>query len=179
MRVTLTTSADRPERYLDLDHEREVVRLLGAQDELLGCLSWETIIDLILATAADAIGQEKRSCPRAPVALQVVYRSRDHEEGVSITRDIGAGGMFIETSTPLPLRTELSVDFVLPDPPFEHVRAKARVAWVREVAERIVFLPGMGVQFVDIHSQARAAILRLVHSLNASRGSATPSQTSE
>lgn len=174
MRVTLTSPADRPERYLELDHEREVVRLLGAHDELLGCVSWEALITLIVTAAADATGPEKRSSPRAPVALRVSYRTRDHEEIVGVTRDIGGGGTFIETATPLPRGTELIVDFVLPDPPFEHVRATARVAWVREVAERILFLPGMGVQFVDIDSQVRAAIQQLVLRLNESRGTADP-----
>lgn len=179
MRVMLTTPAELPERYLDLDHEREVVRLLGANDEPLGTVSWELLIKLIIANAADAAGQEKRSSPRAAVALRIAYRTRDHEEGVSVTRDIGAGGTFIETATPLPLGTELSVDFVLPDPPFEHIRAKARVAWVRQVAERILFLPGMGVKFVDIDTEARAAIQELVRRLNESRGGADSSLTPE
>lgn len=179
MRVTLTSPADRPERYLELDHEREVVMLLGAQDELLGSVRWEVLIKLIVTAAADGEGQEKRSSPRAPVALRVSYRTRDQEEVVSVTRDIGGGGTFIETATPLPRGTELTVDFVLPDPPFEHVRAKARVAWAREVAERIIFLPGMGVQFVDIDSQVRAAIQQLVLRLNESRGNADPLQTPE
>lgn len=100
MRVTLTTSDDRLGRYLDSDHEREVVRLLGSEEELLGTLSWERLIRLILASAAEATRQESRSFPRAPVALRIAYKARNHEADVSVTRDIGPGGTFIETAKP-------------------------------------------------------------------------------
>lgn len=178
MRVPLTSPDDHPERFLLLDREREVVLLLGAQEEPLGSVSWEVLIKLIVGSAAEAAGKDKRSSPRAPVALRIAYRTGDQAEGVSVTRDIGAGGMFIETAQPLPPGTELTLDFVLPDPPFEHLRAKARVAWVRDAAERYWFLPGMGVQFVDLDPQAHAAIRALVLRLNESRGttdSASPS----
>lgn len=170
MRLTLTSRDDGPRRYLDLDHEREVVRLLGAQEELLGSVTWETLITLICASAAELAGREKRSSARAPVALRVAYGTRHHDEGVSVTRDIGAGGLFIETARPFPAGTELSVSFVLPDPPFERISAKARVAWVRHTAERCLLLPGMGLQFVDIDPLARRAIQELVRMLNESRG---------
>ncbi len=171
MRLTLTSRDDGPQRYLDLDHEHEMVTLLGAQEEPLGSVTWETLITLICTSAADLTGREKRSSARAPVALRVAYGTRDREDGVSVTRDIGAGGLFIETAKPFPAGTELSVNFVLPDPPFERVSAKARVAWVRQAAERCLFLPGMGVQFVDIDPQARRAIQEFVRMLNDSRGS--------
>lgn len=172
MKVTLTSRDDGRERYLDLDEEREVVRLLGTKEEPLGSVTWATLIRLICMPAANMAGGEKRSSARAPVALRIAYRTGDHEEGISVTRDVGAGGLFIETAKPFPVSTALSVNFVLPDPPFERVTAQARVAWVRPTAERYLLLPGMGVQFVDIDPRTRGAIQELVRLLGESRGSA-------
>jgi uncharacterized protein (TIGR02266 family) len=87
----------------------------------------------------------------------------------SLTGGIGAGGLFIESSTPLPPGTELSVEFSLPDHPWEKHKAKAKVAWTRNKPERNLLFPGMGVKFTDIDEKARIELVELVDALNRSR----------
>jgi Tfp pilus assembly protein PilZ len=77
--------------------------------------------------------------------------------------------LFIESSSPLAMGTELSLEFTLPDRPLEKLRAKAKVAWVRNKPERYLLFPGMGVQFVDIDSNVQDLLVGLVEALNRSR----------
>jgi Tfp pilus assembly protein PilZ len=67
------------------------------------------------------------------------------------------------------LGTELSLEFALPDRPWEKLKAKAKVAWVRTKPERYLLFPGMGVQFVDIDRKAQDLLVELVEALNRSR----------
>jgi Tfp pilus assembly protein PilZ len=77
--------------------------------------------------------------------------------------------LFIESSSPLTLGTELSVEFALPDRPSETLKAKAKVAWVRHKPERYLLFSGMGVQFVEIDEKAQRMLVELVEALNRSR----------
>jgi len=110
-----------------------------------------------------------RAHPRAPLAIKVRYATQDGKQFESITGGIGGGGLFIESGTPLPVGSEVTVDFSLPDRPLERVKAKARVAWIRKKPERYLLFPGMGVQFTDIPPQARQQVIDLVAALNQNR----------
>ncbi len=78
---------------------------------------------------------------------------------------IGGGGLFIESTAPLPVGTKLTVEFVLPDRPAEWLEAKGAVAWVCPKADQYTFSPGMGVRFTDISAEARGRVMDLVKSL--------------
>jgi hypothetical protein len=73
-----------------------------------------------------------------------VYNAGWEEKRVSHWGHRG-GELFIESSSPLTLGTELSLEFALPDRPAETLKAKAKVAWVRHKPERYLLFPGMGV----------------------------------
>ncbi len=81
-------------------------------------------------------------------------------------------GVIIERSTPLAPGTELSVEFSLPDRPWEKHTAKTKVAWTRNKPERNLLFPGMGVKFIEIDEKARIELVELVDALNRSRVSA-------
>ena len=68
------------------------------------------------------------------------------------TRDISAGGLFIETSAKIPLGTIISVDLRFLK---RNLRVKAEAMW--ELRER-GRLTGIGFQFVELPDSARRAI---------------------
>lgn len=90
---------------------------------------------------------DRRLVRRAPLATQVQC-----EECMSLafSRDISLGGMFIETTAPLPVGSALTVRFNL-DPLDRVVTATAQVTYLVEKM-------GMGVLFSEISSQDLDAI---------------------
>jgi type IV pilus assembly protein PilZ len=156
-------------RILEIDAEQEVIMLHGATEELLGTLSWGAIIEQILAGDDDVRFAHARAHPRAPLAVRVHYTTPEGKQFDSLTGGVGAGGLFIESSAPLAPGTELSVEFALPDRPWEKHKAIAKVAWTRNKPERHLLFPGMGVQFIAIDEKARKELVDLVDALNRSR----------
>lgn len=76
---------------------------------------------------------------------------------------LGAGGMFIQSETPLPRDTLMKVRFRLEEDSPEFVEMEARVAWSQPpVAEDPSRDPGMGLEFTD-----RVAIAELARKIEA------------
>lgn len=172
MKLPIHSEAPAGIRFLEFDRESEMVFLDDAEGRRLHGVAWASLIRLIEVEGGKGDGAESRRVPRAALALQVTYRAPDVRERVTVTRDVGAGGMFIETATPLPRGKEIEVEFALPDPPFDRVRAKGRVAWTQAAAERLVFPPGMGLQFTEITPELQGDIAQLVTRLNDTRRAA-------
>ena len=169
MKLSVTTTEGHKGKVLEMNAEQEVVTLYSPTGELLGILSWEVVIEQILAGDDDARFAHARSHPRAPLAVKVRYTTPEGKQFDSLTGGIGAGGLFIESSAPLAPGTELSVEFALPDRPWEKHKATAKVAWTRNRPERHLLFPGMGVQFTNIDEKARKELVELVEALNRSR----------
>jgi type IV pilus assembly protein PilZ len=158
-------------KFLVVDTNEEVIMLLGQRGDLLGSVSWHEVIERILTNEDDTRFSHARAHPRAPLALKVRYTTPEGKQFESLTSGIGGGGLFIESSTPLALGTELAVEFALPDRPWEKHTAKAKVAWTRIKPERFLLFPGMGVQFTSIDEESRKELVDLVAALNRSRTS--------
>jgi len=169
MKVAVITTEGHGGKILEMNTEQEVVTLHGVTGEALGSLSWGAVIEQILASDDDVRFAHARSHPRAPLAVKVRYTTPEGKQFDSLTGGIGAGGLFIESSAPLAPGTELSVEFALPDHPWEKHKAKAKVAWTRNKPERHLLFPGMGVQFTNIDEKARKELVELVDALNRSR----------
>ena len=169
MKVAVITTEGHEGKFLELNTEQEVVTLHGVTGEALGALSWGAVIEQILASDDDVRFAHARCHPRAPLAVTVRYTTPERKQFDSLTGGIGAGGLFIESSAPLAPGTELSVEFALPDRPWEKHKAKAKVAWTRNKPERHLLFPGMGVQFTNIDEKARKELVELVDALNRSR----------
>ena len=82
---------------------------------------------------------DKRRFPRSPLATQIEY---EQCLSLALSRDVSLGGMFIETSDPLPADTMLNVRFNLDD------NGPAVIA-VARVAYQILRL-GMGIEFLEL-----------------------------
>jgi hypothetical protein len=82
---------------------------------------------------------DKRHFPRSPLATQI---ESEQCLSLALSRDVSLGGMFVETSDPLPVETMLNVRFNLDDDG-PVVIAMARVAYQ-------VMKLGMGVEFLEL-----------------------------
>ncbi|MEI8014713.1 MAG: PilZ domain-containing protein [Nitrospira sp.] len=169
MKFPVITTESHEGKVLEINACQEVLTLHSAMGKLLGTLSWGAVIEQILATDDDVRFAHARSHPRAPLAMKVRCTTSEGKQFDSLTGGIGAGGLFIESSSPLPPGTELSFEFSLPDHPWEKHKAKAKVAWTRNKPERHLLFPGMGVRFTDIDEKARIELVELVDALNRSR----------
>ncbi|GKS56630.1 hypothetical protein YTPLAS18_01570 [Nitrospira sp.] len=163
----LTVPANRRHsgKTLELDQAHEVLILRGVSGELIGSISWDSIIDQVLAYHEAKPPQESRREPRVSLALHVRYRTPDGQNFESRAGGIGGGGIFIESTEPLPAGTHLSLEFTLPDKPAEWLAARGVVAWVCPKADQYTCSPGMGIKFNEIASDARNKVVDLVRSI--------------
>lgn len=153
-------------KALDIDSETETMTVLGRAGEKLGTLSWEAVIDYIQGYVEEARPTRLRNHPRSRLSVKVRALASDSRRVESLTGEIGGGGVFIESGTPFPPGTELTLELVLPDHLPIPIQAKGIVTWVRPRPERYVFFPGMGVQFTEISEKGRERLLEMVKSLN-------------
>ena len=152
-------------KALDLDAAREVITLLGINGEPMGNLSWDFIIDQILAYRKPQASRETRNEPRVTLTFRVKYVTPEGQQFESRASGIGGGGLFIESLSTLPVGTKLALEFSLPAEPTEWLPAKGLVAWVCPKADQYTFSPGMGVRFTEINPDIRNRVLELVKSL--------------
>ena len=168
MKFPVTSTAGHQGKALVIDSDRETITVQDTSGQTLGDIPWGAVIEGVLA-GNDANFAHARAYPRAPLAVKVYCTTPDGQEFECLTGGIGGGGLFIESSSPLALGTELSLEFALPDRPWEKLKAKAKVAWVRNKPERHLLFPGMGVQFVDIDRKVQGLLVDLVEALNRNR----------
>jgi type IV pilus assembly protein PilZ len=170
MRLQVTATETHQGKALDIDCDRETITLVGLKGEQIGTVSWTSVINFIeQSDEQEAATRHARVHPRAPLALKIFYTTPEGKQFESITAGIGGGGLFIESSVPLPIGSELTVEFTLPDRPLRRLKAKGKVAWIRHKPERYLLFPGMGVQFVDIQDDTRQQVMELVTALNQNR----------
>lgn len=74
---------------------------------------------------------------------------------------MGGGGIFIEAMHPLPVGSDIVLDFSLPGKE-GHIRVEGLVVWVRSEFDSKGLKPGMGVQFKKVLEDDRGKILDLV-----------------
>jgi uncharacterized protein (TIGR02266 family) len=91
------------------------------------------------------IKNDKRAHMRMPVSLRVTYLSTGDLQKDLVT-DLSPGGLFVRTSKPLPIGTEVELEVCIADedPPM-HVRGK--VIWLRGKKGPH---EGMGIQFTGV-----------------------------
>ena len=165
MKFPVTTTEGHEGKILEMNADQEVVALHSATGELLGIVSWEAVIEQVLASNEDTRFAHARAHPRAPLAVKVRYTTPEGKQFDSLTGGIGAGGLFIESQNPLPSGTKITLEFSLPEKPSEWLPAKGLVAWVCPKADQYTFSPGMGVRFTEINPDIRNRVLELVKSL--------------
>lgn len=167
MKYPVSSSLRHRGKVLELDAEREIVTLRGINGEPIGGLSWDFVIDQILAYRKLPVQKEVRAEPRISLAFRVRYNTPEGQRFESRAGGIGGGGLFIESQTPLRVGTKLAMEFSLPSKPADWLPAKGVVAWVCPKADQYTFSPGMGVRFTEVTPEIRDRILELVKSQQA------------
>jgi uncharacterized protein (TIGR02266 family) len=99
--------------------------------------------------------QPKRRYRRRTVRVMVAYTGATGP-CVEAATTLGAGGLFIETETPLPEDTRVKLRFRVPGSELEH-EIEGRVVWRRPSLARSSYAPGMGIEFTDRGAAARLA----------------------
>jgi type IV pilus assembly protein PilZ len=114
---------------------------------------------------------------RIPINLLVDYNNDGHYL-FDFCKDLGTGGIFIETSSPLDQGTSLDLTFTIPDSK-ETLSTKGKVIWVQKpVTGRKDLTPGMGVQFVGFDGSQRSLLENFLNRFHGDRHTLTPTQHS-
>lgn len=86
---------------------------------------------------------DERESPRKSCSLTVDYQSQDSEHSEHIL-DIGTGGVFIETTEPIAVGQELTLNFTFPDSQ-DTIKVNGEIVWRNP--------KGIGVKFISITRQ--------------------------
>ena len=101
-------------------------------------------------------GRERREHKRINLEAEINFLGHDNFY-TGFSEDISNGGLFVATYQLKPTGTEVTIRFSLPDG--TEIEANAVVRWLREPREMDGDVPpGMGLQFVDLHPDARHLI---------------------
>jgi type IV pilus assembly protein PilZ len=163
IRLHVIATAAHKGKALELDCERETVTIRGARGDKLGTVTWGSLIEQVGSTHDAGRMVDAREQPRISLVFNVRYRTSTGKSLESRAGGIGGGGLFIESTAPLPVGTDLTMEFFLPDRPTERMEAKGTVAWVCPKSDQYTFSQGMGVRFTDISAQTRARIVDFVN----------------
>jgi type IV pilus assembly protein PilZ len=103
---------------------------------------------------------------RIPIQLLVDYRSGGNYL-FDFCKDLGTGGVFIQTDKPLDQGSNVSLTFTIPDSK-ETLETSGHVIWVQfpNPSDASV-TPGMGVQFDEFTSEQRKVMEDFVSRYNA------------
>jgi uncharacterized protein (TIGR02266 family) len=112
---------------------------------------------------------EDRTDHRVPIQMLVDYKSGGNYL-FDFCRDLGTGGVFIESQQPLPVGSEMELTFTIPDSK-ETLRTSGKVIWSQPpIAERKDVASGMGVQFSNFSDANRKTLDKFIERYGASRG---------
>jgi len=104
---------------------------------------------------------DRRRSQRSDLLVRVDYATVD-ELFSEFTRDINAGGLFIETEKPRPTGTVVSMHFNLPGSE-EPIQTRGTVVRISPGDDGSP--PGMGIEFDHLSDDARTRIDKLIRAL--------------
>jgi uncharacterized protein (TIGR02266 family) len=150
--VLMVTSAGR-------DDERARCEHAGSEGILTKPINRHLFLDAVRGRLSVA----ERGAHRVPARLQVRFGPGGGHVLTDFTVNVSTGGVFIETSQRFAAGDPLQTSFVLPERE-KPVSCRSRVAWVNTAEQPTTptLPPGIGVQFLDIAAEDRAAILAFV-----------------
>ena len=101
--------------------------------------------------------QERRKYFRIKLITKVAMLREDRFH-YFYSRDLSAGGIFLETDTPYPIGSTLEMEIPLPEIT-DKIHLKGKVVRVVNIEERQKGnTPGMGIQFVDLDNWTKAML---------------------
>ena len=118
--------------------------------------------------------EELRGDHRIPIQLLVDYKKGEGNYLFDFCRDLGTGGVFIETKQPLESGSTVDLTFTLPDSK-ETVCTTGKVIWVQSEIPGRELTPGMGVQFTTFDSEQRKQLEAFVERYHQIKKEGSPS----
>jgi hypothetical protein len=97
--------------------------------------------------------RRRRRYPRLTLRVQVSIESPGFARREETATTLGAGGLFVATTDPLPIHAPIAVRFCLPGDDTE-LCFHAHVAWIRAAATGSA---GMGIAFDDADARSELA----------------------
>lgn len=147
------------------EEEFERCRQAGCNDVILKPIN----LDKFIAIAKKNLHIQIRTLPRYQARMRINF-GRDAGQLLSdYTLNLSTGGVFLETLSLMPEGTPLAVEFVLPNRNIP-ISCRASVAWVNhpEMIRNPNLPVGMGIQFLDLGSEAIDAIRSYIDDENLS-----------
>lgn len=111
---------------------------------------------------------EKRKSERHRVRFHLVYDDGSSFNAGTV-HDVSEGGLFLETALPLSVGTEVTLTPVGEGQSLFEVRARVMRTVSYDPARMQDDAAGMGLQFLDLSSEERARVVRLILELESSR----------
>lgn len=111
--------------------------------------------------------ENRKAGARIPIQILVDYKA----EGsylFDFCKDIGSGGIFIETSTPKEIGDELELTFTIPDSK-QTITTLGKVIWSQPYVEGNKQPAGMGIQFISFSDENKALLEDFVRRYNIKR----------
>lgn len=167
MEISIQKSESYKDYNIRINLEKETLSLFDKDKEFVSTVSFSELAEVLIEWNRKA-GRRKKA--RALLAMKVQYKKNEDTWKESITGAVGIGGLFIETPEPLEKGSSLKIRFSLPDSPSKIIETQGRVVWTRTQFEKILYFPGMGVEFTDISPEETLAIENIVRSINKARG---------
>lgn len=95
MKLPIVSTAGHRGKSLIIDAQQETIHVHDTSGQLLGNVSWGSLIERVLATTEDARFAHCRAQPRAPLALKVRYTTPEGKQFDSLTGGIGGEGSLL------------------------------------------------------------------------------------
>ncbi|BCA78725.1 TIGR02266 family protein [Desulfuromonas sp. AOP6] len=143
----------------DLD-ERELCRNAGCDEVISRPLNRHRLRQV----AREFLQIAERATPRVKIRMLVHYGVEDEKTLHDYSVNISAGGIFLETSHPMPVDTPVTLDFFVPGVE-ETIRCKGRVTWLNAALSKTKpdFPAGVGIAFEEIPAADSQRIREFIH----------------
>lgn len=108
--------------------------------------------------------EERRKFIRIPVKIRMLARYEGEESGrlYFFSKNLSAGGVFLESDILLEKGTKIYVEFVLPSDQ-RLIIVKSEVVWIKEDTGQQPFsTAGMGIRFLNLDEESKKAIVDFI-----------------
>ena len=166
MKLPIKQTRGHAGKSLVVDSDNQTITLVDLEDQSLGSVGWSAVSDFIRTTGHQHSRPSMRRHVREQITIKAHFQTEEGRNLKGVVTDIGGGGLFIETTHPVPEGTELKISFAIPDHPWEPIDAHARVVWTRARTYSLVLPPGMGVLFAEMQPEDRSRILDFLSDLD-------------
>lgn len=150
--------------FVDIDPQGQGLTVHNEKEKPLISLSVDELFDHLLGPSPESFSRRNEQRVNLAVRLRYSFQGPDSKEG--ITGNIGAGGIFIETTSPVKVGKTINLEMILPTRENEPIHATGEVVWVRKRPERIVYFPGISVRFDKISSEDQTRIRELTEDIS-------------